>query len=315
LRSSSRIAFSETAPEENKLSSIWGGVFYHPLFVSCGAKYLDLDGKTAAIEYEGRELGASNILLQKKTGVKAATIPLLFQYFGPVFYDSEMEGNFLENVIEYYEANCDYIFLSFPPEFNSVDKLRGWKIYKAVTLALDGPRLDKWGNNFRDDVKNKINKAKRNKVRIERLNSLNRELWELSFSRKGLRPPLKPSDLKDWCAELLENSLLRVYAAIVDNKEVAVRGQLVFGGFAYDWVAGSDPDYHQLGANQLLMAEIGSDLRKDGISIWDLVDARIPGIAEFKRSFGAVEYYHWQASKAVGIRGKMFEGLRRMKNA
>jgi len=315
LRSSSRITFSETAPEGNKLSSIWGGVFYHPLFVSYGAKYLGLDGKTATIEYEDLELGASNILFQRRSGVRAATIPLLFQYFGPVFYDSGMEGNFLESVMEYYEKNCDYIFLSFPPEFNSVDKLSGWKIHKAVTLALDCSRLDEWGNNFRDDVKNKINKAKRNNVRIERMNSLNQKLWELSFSRKGLRPPIKPSDLKGWCAALMENSLLRVYAAIVDNKEIALRGQLVFGGFAYDWIAGSDPDYHYLGANQLLMAEIGSDLRKDGISIWDLVDARIPGIAEFKKSFGAVKYYHWQASKAVRIRGKMFEALRRIKNA
>jgi hypothetical protein len=63
------------------------------------------------------------------------------------------------------------------------------------------------------------------------------------------------------------------------------------------------------------MAEIGSDLRNEGAAIWDLVDARVPGIAEFKKSFGAVEYYHWQASKAFSIKGKMFEALRRIKNA
>jgi hypothetical protein len=121
----------------------------------------------------------------------------------------------------------------------------GWKISKAVTLALDGAQLAEWGNQFRDDVRNKINKANRNKVRIERMNSLNEELWESSFSRKGLRPPIKPSKLKGWCSALLENSLLRIYAAIIDDSAVAFRGQLIYGGFAYDWIAGSDPDYHQ----------------------------------------------------------------------
>jgi hypothetical protein len=316
LRSSSRISLTEAVPDENKLSSNWGGVFFHPLFVENGVKCLGLEGRTTTIEYEGRELGASNIVFQKRTGIRAATIPLLFQYFGPVFYDSGMEENFFDGVIDIYGTKCDYIYLSFPPEFQSIDKLAGgWIINKAVTLALDGSQLDEWGNNFRDDVRNKINKANRNKVRIERTNSLNERLWESSFSRKGLSPPIKPLELKRWCSALLENSLLRIYAAIIDDSAVAFRGQLIYGGFAYDWIAGSDPDYHQLGTNQLLMAEIGSDLRKEGVSIWDLVDARVAGIAEFKKSFGAVEYYHWQASKAFGIKGKLFEALRRIKNA
>jgi len=316
LRLSNKIIFAEAVPEEKKLSSIWGGVFFHPVFVESGSDILGMKGKVRTIEYQSREIGVSNLLFQEKPGLNAATIPLLFQYFGPVFYDSEMEGEFIDEVIAYYRETSDYIYLSFPPEFNSIAKFAGnWKINKAVTLAVDASQLDRWGNDFRDDVKNKINKARRSGVKIELSDSFNEKLWEVTFSRKGLRPPIKPSDLKRWCSVLMEGSLLRIYTAVIDGREVAFRGQLIYGGFAYDWIAGSDPDYHHLGTNQLLMTEIGSDLRKAGISIWDLVDARVSSIAEFKKSFGALEYYHWQVSGAFNIKGKLFGALRRLKNA
>jgi len=316
LRSSSKIIFTEAVPEEKKLSSIWGGVFFHPGFVESGAGLLAMEGRIRIIEYQGREIGVSNLLFQKRPGLNAATIPLLFQYFGPVFYDSVMEGEFIDEVINYCRETSDYVYLSFPPEFKSIAKFTGnWKINKAVTLAVDSSQLDKWGNDFRDDVKNKINKARRSGIIIEQSDSFNEELWETSFLRKGLRPPIKPLDLKRWCSALMENSLLRIYTAVIDGRAVAFRGQLVYGGFAYDWIAGSDPDYHHLGVNQILMAEIGSDLRKTGISIWDLVDARVSSIAEFKKSFGALEYYHWQVSGAFTIKGKLFGTLRSIKNA
>jgi len=316
LRLSSKISFSEAVPEENQLSSIWGGVFFHPIFVHGGAKYLGLDGNIKTIEYDGNKLGASNILYQKRSGIKAVTIPLLFQYFGPVFYNSALEENFFKSVMDHYMETCDFIYLSFTPKFNSIGKLKnGWKINKSATLAIKDSELDAWGNNFRDDVKNKINKANREKVQIIQSLSFNEQLWELSYTRKGLKPPVKPSDLRMWCSNLLDGSILHIYSAIIDNREVAFRGQLIYGDFAYDWIAGSDPEYHHLGTNQLLMAEIGSELRKKGITLWDLVDGRIKGIADFKKSFGAEEFHHWQACKANNIKGKLFGALRRMKNA
>jgi len=296
--------------------SIWGGVFFHPIFVDGGARYLGLNGNPESIEYDGKILGMSNILYRKRAGIMAATIPLFFQYFGPVFYDSVLEENFFQNVMEHYIETCDFIYFSFTPEFNSIGKLKdGWKIFKSVTLAISESELDTWGNNFREDVKNKINKANRERVRIERSASLPERLWELSYTRKGLKPPIRASDLRMWCSSLMCGSILQIYSAIIENREVAFRGQLIYGNFAYDWIAGSDPEYHHLGTNQMLMAEIGSELRKKEVSLWDLVDGRIKGIADFKKSFGAEEFHHWQACKAVNIKGKLFGALRRMKNA
>ncbi len=277
---------------------------------------MGLEGSAKIIEYDGNKIGISNMLFRKRSGIKVATIPLLFQYFGPVFYDSSFEENFLKPVIDHYKETCDFIYLSFTPEFNSIGELSGgWKIRRSSTLAITDSELSSWGNNFRDDVRNKINKANREKVQIIQSDAFNERLWELSFARKGMKPPIKPSYLNKWCSELLNGSLLHIYTAVVDGREAAFRGQLIYGRFAYDWIAGSDPEYHHLGTNQLLMAEIGRELRKKGITIWDLVDGSIKGIAEFKRSFGAVEYHHWQVYKAIGVKGKLFGALRRMKNA
>ncbi|UCC80323.1 MAG: GNAT family N-acetyltransferase [Candidatus Zixiibacteriota bacterium] len=316
MRLSSKIAFTEAVPEDSQLSSIWGGVFFHPSFVKNGAKYLGLEGSARTIEYDGNIVGISNVLSRKRVGIRAATIPLLFQYFGPVFYDPAFEENFFKRVVDYYEETCDFIYLSLTPEFNSIAQFSNdWTISKSTTLAVTEKEFGGWGNYFRDDVKNKINKANREKVRIVQSDSFNGRLWELSFIRKGKRPPIKPQDLNKWCSDLLDISILKIYSAFMDNVEVAFRGQLVSGQFAYDWIAGSDPDYHHHGTNQLLMAEIGSELKNKGITVWDLVDGSIKGIADFKKSFGAVEYHHWHACKAPGIKGKIFAALRRIKNA
>lgn len=316
LRSSSKIAITEAVPENSQISSIWGGVFFHPLFVKNGAKYLGLEGSTGTIEYDGNEIGASNLLFRKRIGIKAATLPLLFQYYGPVFYDPSFEVNFFKRVMDYYEETCDFIYLSLTPEFRSINEFKkNWIINKSTTLVVTDRELDSWGNYFRDDVKNKINKANRERVRIAQSESFNERLWELSFTRKGMKPPIKPSDLKKWCRDLMEISILEIYSAFMDDVEVAFRGQLVYGQFAYDWIAGSNPDYHPHGTNQLLMAEIGSELRNKEITIWDLVDGSIKGIADFKKSFGAIEYHHWHVRKALGIKGNLLAALRRIKNA
>ncbi|UCE66079.1 MAG: GNAT family N-acetyltransferase [Candidatus Zixiibacteriota bacterium] len=316
MRLSNKITISEAVPEDSHLSSIWGGAFFHPLFVKNGAKYLGLEGSAKTIEHDGNKIGISNMLFRKRPGIKVATIPLLFQYFGPVFYNSIYEENFLKSVIDHYMETCDFIYLSFTPEFNSIGELKnGWKIHRSSTLAITDSELSSWGNNFRDDVKNKINKANREKIQVMRSDAFNEHLWELSFARKGMKPPIKPSDLNKWCSELLNDSMLHIYSAVAGGREVAFRGQLIYGRFAYDWIAGSDPEYHHLGINQLLMAEIGSELRKKEVAIWDLVDGSIKGIGEFKKSFGAVEYHHWQVYKAINIKGKLFGALRRLKNA
>jgi hypothetical protein len=315
LRSSSKREIVEIPTDISRIESLWGGIFYHPRFVGPAAEFLNLQDESCFLSSEGTSFCALNLLFQNRKTVRAATIPLMFQYFGPLFLGKDSEQRRMLEIDGYLSERCDFAFFSFSPEFQVTAGLPpGWHAKRTATLALTVDELKSWGGYFRDDVKNKIRRAKRESVRIERCESLPQELWSLAYTRRGLKPPLQPLALAQWCERLLTDSVLRLYVAKIDNTPIAFRGQLLQGEFAYDWIAGSDPQYHAAGANQLLMAEIGHELIGAGVRIWDLVGGQIKSIADFKRSFGARGFYHYQAYKSFNMKGKIFSTVRKLKN-
>lgn len=315
LRSSSKREITKIPTDISQIESQWGGVFYHPRFVDLAAQNLNLRGESCFLLFAGSSFCALNLLFQNRKIVKATTIPLMFQYSGPLFLEKGSEERSMLEVDRYLSGECDFAYLSFSPGFQPVAEFpSGWHPIQAVTLALTADELNAWGGCFRDDVKNKIRKAKRESVRVELSESLPAELWSLAYTRRGLKPPMEPPALARWCRRLNVDSLLRLYVARIDENPVAFRGQLILGQFAYDWIAGSDPEFHATGANQLLMAEIGHELAGMGIRTWDLVGGQIKSIADFKKSFGAREFYHYQAYKSFSVKGRIFSVVRKLKN-
>ncbi len=315
LRSSSKREIVKTPTDISRIESLWGGIFYHPQFVGPAAEFLNLQGESCFLSSAGSSFCALNLLFQNRKMVKAATIPLMFQYFGPLFLEKDFEERSMSEIDRYLSGKCDFVFFSFSPEFQVTAGLpSGWHAKQTATLALTADELKAWGSCFRDDVKNKIRKAKRESVRIEQCESLPQELWSLAYTRRGLKPPLEPPALARWCERLLANSMLKLYVAKINDSPIAFRGQLFFGEFAYDWIAGSDPQFHAAGANQLLMAEIGHELAGACIRVWDLVGGQIKSIADFKKSFGANEFYHYQAYKSFNMKGKVFSAVRKLKH-
>lgn len=299
----------------SRIENHWGGIFYHPRFVGPAGENLNLRGESCFLVSAGDSSCALNLLLQDRNIVRAATIPLMFQYFGPLFLDKDSEERSMSEVDRYLSGACDFAYFSFSPGFRpGAGFPSGWHPIRAVTLALAADELNNWGGCFRDDVKNKIRKAKRESVKIEPVRSLPAELWSLAYTRRGLKPPMEPPALARWCGRLMADSLLKLYVAKIDENPIAFRGQLILGQFAYDWIAGSDPEFHATGANQLLMAEIGHELAGMGITTWDLVGGQIKSIADFKKSFGAREFYHYLAYKSFSVRGRIFSIARKLKN-
>ncbi len=297
------------------ISDRWGGVFYHPVFVDAASECTGLRGYSSNIYIDGLETGAINLLFQDRRSIRAATIPLLFQYFGPLVSRSDDKGEYLRNLDKHLSEQADFVYFSFTPDFDLGGSFPdGWKFRKSATLAVSREKLLNWGNDFKDDVKNKIRKAGREKVTVEALNYLPADLWSMTFTHRKMKPPLEPSALGKWCATLINHSLLKIYAARAGDNLAAFRGQLVFGDYAYDWIAGSDPQYRSTGANQLLMAEIGNEHQRAGIGVWDLIDGGIKSIADFKRSFGAEEQYHYLGSKSYSLKGRLFGITRNIKN-
>jgi hypothetical protein len=244
---------------------------------------------------------------------RPATIPLLFQYFGPILFpdgEAELPAEFEE----YLSMKFDFAYLSLPPDIKADHFSKGWNIIpqKTPAILLDG--LKSWGNNFRDDVKNKIRKARREHIEITPGESLPAELWQQTFSHRNLPTPIPVESLSVWCDALIKASLLKIYLAKLANRIVAFRCELVFGDFAYDWLAGSDSQYHATGANQLLMAEIGNEMAALHLRAWDLVGGQVSTIDDFKKSFGAEDVSYLHAIKAFNIKGQMFAMLRNLRN-
>jgi hypothetical protein len=316
LLSLNKIEIDRYSSDIALIEGIWGGIFYYPQFVDYAAGALNLKGCAYFLKSDDNIIAASNLLLQDRKLVRAATIPHLFQYFGPIPVNESFSPKETELIDRYLHATCDFVFISLPPSPGREYVFpHGWHAVRTVTPALRESEMAGWGGGFRDDVKNKIRKARREKIKIEMSESLPEGLWALAYERRGVSVPLPPANLGRWCSGLIADSLLRLYIARSGDVPVAFRGELLQGRFAYDWIAGSNPDYHATGANQLLMAEIGDDLKSRGVTIWDLVGGQIKSIAEFKKSFGASEIHHYHAYKSINVKGRMFELGRKLKNA
>jgi len=257
--------------------------------------------------------GFSNILYHERPGIVVATLPLMFQYFGPVTFASDQEPSPGREVLFAPPDDIDYAYFSLPPSVDTSRLPQNWRLLPQKTLVIDKQGLGLWGNLFRDDVKNKIRKARRERVMISIASRLPKELWDTAYARKSLRTPIDPSVLEKWCDDLVAASLLAIHVASIDGRPVAFRGELMFGEYAYDWIAGSDPQYHSTGANQLLMAEIGDEISKMSFLAWDLVGGQVESIADFKKSFGAAEVIHYHVSAALTAKGRIYSALRKLR--
>jgi hypothetical protein len=314
LQSSNKISFGDHLSHESRLEKSWGGIFYHPAFTAPARDILKLQGRPSYITFDRQQIGAINLLWGKHSFFRAATLPLLFQYYGPLILNNTPCSTVLMELNNYLADLCDFAFLSFPPDIRSLDGFpSAWNTIRNLTLALQAEDLKRWGQDFKDDVKNKIKKAAREKVEIYETNELPLNLWETAYARRGLKAPINPGWLDSWCRALIDASLLRIFTAKKDNAVIAFRGELVLGDFAYDWIAGSDPEFHSSGANQLLMAQIGRELSSLGLAAWDLVGGEVAGIADFKRSFGARDVPYFQAWRSFGLKGRIFEIARKMR--
>ena len=293
---------------------VWGGVFFHPLFVDTAREIFNLAGESLFIEKGGDPVCAVNLLVRNHSIARSAAIPLLFQYYGVIFFQKDLRPEVMRRIEAHIAEKCDYAMFSFPPDFHH-EALSGggWELGKQITLALRNDDLHAWGRDFRDDVKNKIRKARKESVQIEEVDAAPDDLWARAYQRRRLVPPVAPSILRQWCQRLSAGSLLKIFVAKIDGSPVAFRGELIHGDFAYDWIAGSSPEFHATGSNQLLMAEIGSRLIETGIRTWDLVGGSVKSIRDFKKSFGAQDYIHYHGKICFNLKGKLFSILRKIK--
>lgn len=258
-------------------------------------------------------MGLANFMLSNKSGVKTMTIPKFFQYYGPIMFDSD--SDLYDAAEKFLKHTIDLAIFSLTPEFSKIFKFDLWKKYDRLTYYLKPDTIDNLRNNCFDDVKNKLNKAVKAGVDIKTMAEFPFEIYQATFKRRNLNPPIPESQLVSWVNGLTQVGLAQTYAAFESNNILAFRTQLIANGYAYDWLAGSLPGANSLGVNQLLILTIAQEHYKTNIINWDLLGGDIKSIGDFKRSFGSFSQHHLQIERAFSIKGKVYRWFMKLKES
>jgi hypothetical protein len=288
-----------------------GSVFYHPDFLAIAADVLNLEYEPLII-YRGDDIiGLANILKGGRFGVKGLLIPSLFQYFGPVIFSDDKDA--FRTIIKAIEQDIDLAVFCLPPEQIDLEEFGDWKKIPRLTYYLSPESFENMKNNCSSNVKNKLNKAIKANVEIRNVTEFPYQLYQASFKRQGLNPPVGQSQMIAWVEQLMSQKLAFTFVALVDEKPVAVRTVLLYGKYAYAWVTGSLPEYNHLGITHLLLLKTGEFLYNRGAINWDLLGGDIKSIGDFKRSFGSVPQTHFQYEKNFTFKGTLYRNLMKIK--
>jgi hypothetical protein len=296
-----------------ELLSFPGSIFYNPEFIIISAEILDLEPHPIALLEDDRVAGFANFMLNCKFGVKTMTIPKFYQYYGPVILKPTADFN--AAIEKYLKQNSDLAVFSLVPEFAEQFNSDSWKKIDRLTYYLKPDTYENLRKNCFDDVKNKLNKAMKSGIEVKQIDDFPYDVYEASFKRQGLNPPMEESRLVSWISKLVKSGMARTFAAYKSNELLAFRTQLIANGFAYDWLAGAHPEANSLGVNQLLILTIGQELFNAKIINWDLLGGDIKSIGDFKRSFGSIPRHHAQIERAFSLKGKIYRSLMKLKES
>lgn len=289
-----------------------GSIFYHPDFLEIAADILDLQYKPLLCLSSGKLIGMANLLIGGRLSVKTALIPKLFQYYGPVTITDE--AGVFECVINTIKNEIDTAVFSITPVESPRSNYSGWRLKIRLTYCLKPDTFENMKSRCFPDVKNKVNKAIKVGVEVKNISRFPYEIYLASFERHKTAPPLQKEHLSSWVERLMRLNLATTFVAIFDSKPVAFRTQLVWGGYAYDWLAGAFADYNHLGVNQILMLKIGEQFYHKGVGNWDLLGGDIKSIGDFKRSFGSTPKKHLQLEKNFSMKGSVYRWLMKLKS-
>ena len=120
-------------------------------------------------------------------------------------------------------------------------------------------------------------------------------MFEQSYSRHGLRPPLPGELLTRWLGELRRSGTAECYTALhPDGRPAAARVVIRDGARLFDWLAGSDPTVAP-SASHWLVHTLLVRYSAAGCTLFDFMGANTPGVSDFKRSFGGTLHAYDEA--------------------
>ena len=289
-----------------------GSIFYHPDFLRAASVHLGLQFRPLLCYQSGELCGIANLLGRERLNIKSAAIPQLFQYCGLITMGER--GGLFEAFERKLAENYDLAVLSLTADESRKYAYAGWRQRKRLTYYLRPDKFESMKRHCSPTFKKKLNKALRSGITFETPAEFPYKIYLMTFQRRGKRPPVAKDRLIEWVNTLTKLKLAETHLALIDNKAVAFRSQLLWADTACDWLAGADPAYSSTGVNQLIMLHIGEVHADKGITHWDLLGGDLPGIGQFKRSFGSQPVHHLQIEKNFSSKGRFYRGLMKLRS-
>jgi len=288
-----------------------GSIFYQPDFLITASEILNLDFQPYVCFASDILTGMANILLGGKFNIRTAIIPTFFQYYGPISLPEDKAV--LKYLYESIQNDVDTAVFSLTPEESLKFNLSDWQKKNRLTYYLIPDTFENMISKCSRNVKRNVKKARQAEVDIKTTDALPYDLYEASFNRNGLKPPLGESKTVGWVERLTKLNIAKTYIAVVDNQPAAFRTQLIWGKYAYDWLAGAKTSCLNLGVNHFLVLKIGEKLYHKGIKNWDLLGGDIESIGSFKKSFGSIPKKHVEIERNFSLKGTTYRYLMKLK--
>lgn len=211
----------------------------------------------------------------------------------------------------------DFVAIASSPQFVDLRPFyqAGWEIKVLYTHLLKLTSEEELHSRLDSAVKNKLNKARKLSVAVEEEEeaSVFFPLWEMSLRRQGQRPFIVASRFRELFEDLRRENLVRLFVARLGGEAVASRVAVIDRPLVYDWLAGADSDHFRTGANQLLVWEMIREFREEGFSQLDFCGANLPGVADFKASFGGELKSYYSLSRSFNLKGNVYRWLQSLR--
>ena len=185
-------------------------------------------------------------------------------------------------------------------------RAEGFEAEPRSTFVLDlRPGIDAlWTKSLTSACRRAVRKAEKEGVVIEEadLTEIADRYGELSgmvFAKSNRPPPLTSADYREIGAVARAGGFVRVLAARVEGRIVSA-GIFAHGNGTIYYLDGvADPEAQQARPNNLLHWEVIRWAAAHGLHSYDMVGVANPGVARFKRTFGAVESSYTYAYRSL----------------
>lgn len=250
---------------------------------------------SAVIAMHGDECLAGIPLLTSRRGPLRIASPLPITLYAGVLRTPQA-SRALVPIFESIERRYHFVSLNarWDEEERLILRARGWTTYDRLTLHVKlGDTQALWAG-YSQALRRKLRRIPDGGFRLDTdpPTRVIGAMFERSYSRHGIRPPLPVATLERWLQELRVLDLVRCYAALQpDGRPAAVRVVLRDDQTIFDWLAGADPAVAP-SASHWLVHQLLEHFSLEGYTVFDFMGANTPGVVDFKRSFGgtAVPY-------------------------